>query len=442
MRFFTQFPKTSLKIGDENTDTAVIDIYRHVDINEKLIDDITTYRFYDILDGERPDTVSTKLYTTPDFHWSFFIINEHLKDGLNAWPQSYSEFESFIERKYDEYSVLEFWPWYIPNNLVNEDLAEGIITRNSFGSLDLESGKYKLIDSTTDHGTNIITYDTKRLQIWVKDIPNMEYVANGYKSYYLDYDYADEEEKEEWLSNEILPWVEETNYPLYLEIVNDPTINDDDMDPWIRGSITPTDEIVFDRDSSPSDDTYITGSIVEADKFINDVYSPLTEYFGDVFEVIVEPPRFTYTFPIPLGAPSDVCRAADEPIIYEWFYSSVTEFPNISLLDILYDRLKDIKFETDKSWWKSQNAPFTYFDVNDQDLNAYSHYGDYIVSDPDEVDVYPLDYITDVIAEKNNWYRTYYQEESNINDSKKRIRILRPSDINEFADRYKELLNE
>ena len=109
MRFFSQFPLTDYKINGSNTNTSLIDIYRHVDVNETLIDDITGYRYYDIKDGERPDVVSHKLYGNPEYHWTFFVANEKL-NSLDDWPRSYNEQISYIDKKYDEYSVLEFIP--------------------------------------------------------------------------------------------------------------------------------------------------------------------------------------------------------------------------------------------------------------------------------------------------------------------------------------------
>lgn len=109
MRFFSQFPLIDYKINGSNINTSIIDIYRHVDVNETLIDDITSYRYYDIKDGERPDVVSHKLYGNPEYHWTFFVANEKL-NSLDDWPRSYNEQISYIDKKYDEYSVLEFIP--------------------------------------------------------------------------------------------------------------------------------------------------------------------------------------------------------------------------------------------------------------------------------------------------------------------------------------------
>ena len=95
MRFFSQFPLTDYRINGASSKTSLIDIYRHVDVNETLIDDLTGYRFYNIKDGERPDAVSYELYGTPEYHWSFFVINEKL-NNMNDWPRSYNEQSTYI----------------------------------------------------------------------------------------------------------------------------------------------------------------------------------------------------------------------------------------------------------------------------------------------------------------------------------------------------------
>ena len=81
MSFFKQFPLSNIAIGQEIK--KVVDIFRHVDVNDILADEISSYQYYEVLDGERPDNVSQKLYGTTDYYWTFFILNESLKRGLD-----------------------------------------------------------------------------------------------------------------------------------------------------------------------------------------------------------------------------------------------------------------------------------------------------------------------------------------------------------------------
>ena len=50
-------------------------------INESLFSDLTYFTKYKVVNDERPDQVSHKLYKSPDFHWTFFVINELLKES-------------------------------------------------------------------------------------------------------------------------------------------------------------------------------------------------------------------------------------------------------------------------------------------------------------------------------------------------------------------------
>lgn len=111
MSFFNQFPKIKYDLRGNSLLTNVIDIFRNVDVNDILADTNNSYLFYDIPDGDRPDIVSRKLYDDPRYYWTFFIINDHLKNGvLDSWPKSSGELERFLADQYDAYSVIELFP--------------------------------------------------------------------------------------------------------------------------------------------------------------------------------------------------------------------------------------------------------------------------------------------------------------------------------------------
>ena len=86
MSFFKMFPKIDYLNERTRELSQIIDISRNVDVNDTLSDDLIAYRYYNIQPGERPDIVSQKLYGTSEYYWTFFIINEHLKEGLHTWP--------------------------------------------------------------------------------------------------------------------------------------------------------------------------------------------------------------------------------------------------------------------------------------------------------------------------------------------------------------------
>ena len=106
MSFFTQFPRTQYDIKLNKELYEIVDIFRHVDINEKLVDGYINYKLERIGDGERPDQMSQRLYNSSDYYWTFFIVNDFLKNGLNAWPKGLHQIDTIVQDDYHKYSVL------------------------------------------------------------------------------------------------------------------------------------------------------------------------------------------------------------------------------------------------------------------------------------------------------------------------------------------------
>ena len=100
MPFFQQFPKIAYDFDSNGIDTNIVDLFRFVKANEQYFHEIATYIDYQIRDGERPDIVSNSLYGTPEYYWVFFLINEHLKNGISGWPMPEQELIEYIAEEY------------------------------------------------------------------------------------------------------------------------------------------------------------------------------------------------------------------------------------------------------------------------------------------------------------------------------------------------------
>jgi len=104
MSFFNKFPTTEYDIFGRNLKSKIPDIFKQVRIVDKRFDSITPYRLLEIAD-QRPDQLSYELYGTTDFHWTFFIINNHLKYGHTDWPMTDKQFEEYVSEKYQGYAI-------------------------------------------------------------------------------------------------------------------------------------------------------------------------------------------------------------------------------------------------------------------------------------------------------------------------------------------------
>lgn len=98
--FLSNFPKVEYKLPSGYS-YRINDFTRYVNIDKNSLSSNSFYNFYNIIEGERPDVVSTKLYGFPDYYWTFFLINDHLKNGYGSWPMSYSELETHVDYEYE-----------------------------------------------------------------------------------------------------------------------------------------------------------------------------------------------------------------------------------------------------------------------------------------------------------------------------------------------------
>jgi hypothetical protein len=108
MSFFRQFPKTVYDFQNAGIGTTITDLFRFVQSDLAISDDISVYQYYNISDGDRPDIVSQQIYGTPDYYWTFFLCNENLKNGLGQWPMSQQQFDNYIDTEYDGTAIITY----------------------------------------------------------------------------------------------------------------------------------------------------------------------------------------------------------------------------------------------------------------------------------------------------------------------------------------------
>ena len=101
--YFQRFPFVNYNFGDNEANTIFPNISAYIDIVDQLRDEVAFYETYTILDGDRPDIVSQKLYDTPDFHWTFFFMNDGLRES--GWPLSEREMRVLVKKRYPHRTV-------------------------------------------------------------------------------------------------------------------------------------------------------------------------------------------------------------------------------------------------------------------------------------------------------------------------------------------------
>ena len=97
-KYFDAFPIIDYKFGDEEFVVPIENLSIYVDVVDQVRRSSATYQNYDILPGERPDQVSYKLYNTTDYYWTFFLMNDKLRE--RGWPLSPIKAEEFAKKEY------------------------------------------------------------------------------------------------------------------------------------------------------------------------------------------------------------------------------------------------------------------------------------------------------------------------------------------------------
>ena len=101
MKYFKHFPKLDYDLDDDSNTKQIVDVFRFAKvINEGTADDISLYTYYYVSDGERPDHASMSLYGSPDYYWTFFLVNPEMKNLYSDWPMSTSQLDDHVDLLY------------------------------------------------------------------------------------------------------------------------------------------------------------------------------------------------------------------------------------------------------------------------------------------------------------------------------------------------------
>jgi len=164
MSFFQQFPTIDYDLQETNQFSKRFDIFRHVDVSTTQSDEFTSYLYYQVKDGERPDIVSYKLYDTPDYYWTFFVINDFLQAGFNEWYKSSFDFHRGLELEYGDHGALIFLPNYSTEVVGGQTVAKA---ENAISGLDVTYSDLRLarVGSSPQDTAKIERFDPFMLQL-------------------------------------------------------------------------------------------------------------------------------------------------------------------------------------------------------------------------------------------------------------------------------------
>ena len=83
-QFFRNFPLIEYNFGDETQAALFQNISAYIKVIDDIADDIAFYTTVHIQDYDRPDNFSYKLYGTTEFYWTFYYLNDDIRES--GWP--------------------------------------------------------------------------------------------------------------------------------------------------------------------------------------------------------------------------------------------------------------------------------------------------------------------------------------------------------------------
>ena len=97
--YFNSFPDI-IYDPNRNGDYQICkNLLRRVAVREKVRTNTLLYDTYDVREGESPESLSDRLYGSPDYHWVVLMIND-ITDRYHGWPMSTPQFLQMIDEKY------------------------------------------------------------------------------------------------------------------------------------------------------------------------------------------------------------------------------------------------------------------------------------------------------------------------------------------------------
>tara|TARA_A100001011_G_scaffold390072_2_gene472758 strand:- start:1576 stop:2592 length:1017 start_codon:yes stop_codon:yes gene_type:complete len=280
MSFFSQFPKINYDRFEDGNPTNIVDIFRHVDLPGAYADDVNAYTYYEMKDGDRPDVISQKLYGTPGFYWTLFIVNDFLQAGFDNFYKDFVNMDRGIDSEYGPYGILTFIPTYLRQTINSSTVPPTIIPAtlsNNFAGLDLSYTNLRIKKKLTD-GTSINNWPSAKIKLWDGDMYQMvvydftdrlnffseaEGVTN---EYVLDFDGTDT------VSNiAFLKQFNEHRDSLNLSLITDTTVDYNQGLADLQGITWPSEHVYSEMIEAPA--RYYAGVTIPGKYQLNDTLS-------------------------------------------------------------------------------------------------------------------------------------------------------------------------
>ena len=98
--YFKNIENVAIDVDGSNNLDKLKNLTAKAKVSNALINNAGYYQTVEVINGERPDHLSKRLYNTDEYHWTFLLLNAHLKNIWDDWPMKYSQLIEYCTEKY------------------------------------------------------------------------------------------------------------------------------------------------------------------------------------------------------------------------------------------------------------------------------------------------------------------------------------------------------
>lgn len=98
--YFSNIIDVAIDVDGSGNKDRIKNLTAKAKISDALINNAGFYQTIEVVDGERPDHLSQRLYGSSQYHWTFLLLNPQIKNIWDDWPMKYSQLIEYCTNKY------------------------------------------------------------------------------------------------------------------------------------------------------------------------------------------------------------------------------------------------------------------------------------------------------------------------------------------------------
>jgi len=161
--YFSSIPNVDYDIyGTEPKQfRSVTNIMQRVRFKPSVLENITDYYPYRVLEGERPDIVSFNTYGTVAYSYLILLIND-IVDPLFDWPLPTRQFENYIIEQYGSVATAQSTNKYYYQIIRAEVPKTGISERVPEYKIIVDQTTYDSLDTSVKSTQNVYDWEVEQ----------------------------------------------------------------------------------------------------------------------------------------------------------------------------------------------------------------------------------------------------------------------------------------